>query len=452
MTKRVNARSVALDVLVAVLKDDAYANLLLSSRISSAGLDTRDAGLATELCHGTLRGRGKYDAIISRCTDRELSKIHPVVLAALEMGCHQHLAMRVSTHALVNETVQLVKDSGMAAASGFANAVMRRVTERSDDEWTAELIATASSSIEAQSLLTSHPAWVIRAFDLALKADGRTGELDALLQADNTSTALGIVDLRLNGAPLPNVSAAKYSPIGFHLDNNGNPNQLTAQGGGKVRVQDEGSQLAALALIAAQDVKPGEAWLDMCAAPGGKSAVLAAAAHQHTCALIANEANQGRLDLVRRSVAPWPEVEVSGRDGRDFGLDDEHFDRILVDAPCTGLGALRRRPEARWRKTPADVATLSALQEQLLTSAVDALKPGGIVAYVTCSPHIAETRSIVNTVLKKRSSMNEISAREALNGITQLPIETATDGLSLQLWPHAHGTDAMFIALLHKSQ
>lgn len=452
MSKRVDARSVALDVLVAVLKDDAYANLLLSSRISAAGLDSRDAGLATELCHGTLRGRGKYDAIISRCTDREIGKIHPVVLAALEMGCHQHLGMRVSTHALVNETVQLVKNSGMAAASGFANAVMRRVTERSDEEWIAELQATAVSPTEAQALITSHPAWIIRAFDLALKADSRSGELDALLKADNTQTALGIIDLRDGGAPLQNVSAATYSPVGFHLDNNGNPNQLTAQGGGKVRVQDEGSQLAALALIAARDVHEGEAWLDMCAAPGGKSAVLAASAQKHACSLVANEANEGRLDLVRRSVAPWPDVTVTGLDGREFGTQGEQFDRILVDAPCTGLGALRRRPEARWRKTPADVATLSALQEQLLTSAVDALKPGGIVAYVTCSPHIAETRSIVNTVLKKRRGLTELSARSALSSITREPIETPGEGLSLQLWPHAHGTDAMFIALLQKSQ
>lgn len=452
MSKRVSARSVALDVLVSVLKDDAYANLVLSSRISAASLDARDAGLATELCHGTLRGRGKYDAIISLCTNRELEKIHPVVLAALEMGCHQHLAMRTSTHALVNETVQLVKDSDMSAAAGFTNAVMRRVTEKTDDEWIYQIELNASSPVDAQAALMSHPAWIIRAFELALKADGRPGELSELLVADNTATPLGLVDLRNDTTTLADVIPAKYSPLGFHLDGDGNPSRITSENAGKVRVQDEGSQLAALALIAAQPVNAGESWLDMCAAPGGKSAVLAASATAHSCSLVANEANQGRLDLVRRSVAPWPTVTVTAQDGRHFGKENVSFDRILVDAPCTGLGALRRRPEARWRKTPADVATLSALQEQLLLSAVDALKPGGIVAYVTCSPHIAETRSIVNTILKKRPLLIEISARKALATITRHPIESVNDNLSVQLWPHAHGTDAMFIALLRKGE
>lgn len=452
MTKKVSAREVALDVLVAVLKDDAYANLLLSSRISAAGLDGRDAGLATELCHGTLRGRGKYDAIISACTDRPLDKIHPVILAALEMGAHQHVAMRVSTHALVNETVTLVRRSGMSAASGFANAVMRRVTERSSEEWDAVLIEQASNRVDELSVLTSHPTWIIRAFEASLKADGREGELEQLLTADNTQTPLGIADLRESGRPLDEVKESLYSPFGFHLSDNGNPARLTATNNGFVRVQDEGSQLAALALFAAKPAHPAETWLDMCAAPGGKSAVLSYFANKHSGSVLANEANAGRVDLVRRSVAPWPKTEISNRDGREFGDEGAQFDRILVDAPCSGLGALRRRPEARWRKTPADIAELTALQEQLLLSAIDSLKPGGVVAYVTCSPHLAETRAIVNSALKKRSSVRELDTSALLATHTRSPLPLTGSALSVQLWPHAHNTDAMFIALLTKDE
>jgi 16S rRNA (cytosine967-C5)-methyltransferase len=450
--KRPSARSVALDVIVAVLKDDAYANLLLSSRIRAAGLDSRDAGLATELCHGTLRGRGKYDSIIALCTDRPLEKIHPVVLAALEMGIHQHVAMRVLTHALVNETVQLVRDSGMAAASGFANAIMRRATERSTEEWDAVLRSNASDEISELSTLTSHPAWIIRAFDSALKADGRSSELRALLDADNSQSALGIADLRPTGEKLAGVEPSTFSPFGFHLVSNGDPSTLTSAHHGFVRVQDEGSQLAALALVAAAPVREGEDWLDMCSAPGGKSAVLAHFASTSSCHVLANEANPGRIELVKRSIAPWPEAANSTRDGRDFSSEPNSFDRILVDAPCSGLGALRRRPEARWRKTPADIATLTKLQEQLLLSAIDAVRPGGVVAYVTCSPHLAETRAIVNSALKKRTNTSELNTQKILATVTRTAIPSPSDSKSLQLWPHAHNTDAMFIALISKHE
>lgn len=450
--KKASARSVALDVIVSVIKDDAYANLLLPGRIRQASLDSRDAGLATELCHGTLRSRGTYDEIIINCTDRELAKIHPVILAALEMGIHQHMAMRVSTHALVNETVQLVRDSGMAAASGFANAVMRRVTERTTDEWLEVLAEQCRSDVERRSVLTSHPEWIVRAFESALKADNRGGELDQLLEADNQQTPLGIIDLRSSHETLDECTPSAYSPLGYHLLDGGDPAKVTASSHGRIRVQDEGSQLAALSLIFAKPLNDDERWLDMCAAPGGKSAVLAACGQPHSIHVTANEANTSRLELVSRSVAPWSNTSVANADGRDFGHNPEQFDRILVDAPCSGLGALRRRPEARWRKTPADIASLTTLQEQLLLSAIDALKPGGIVAYVTCSPHLAETRAIVNGVLKKRSSITEIDAKTVLSKLARTPISFTGDALSAQLWPHEHNTDAMFIALLVKSE
>lgn len=446
------ARSVALDVLVAVAKDDAYANILLPSRIAAARLDGRDAGLATELCNGTLRGREFYRFIISSCTDRDLGKIHPVVLSVLEMGVHQHVAMRVSTHALVNESVNLVKASGMSAASGFANAVMRRVTEKSLQQWQELVENTVADPTERVGILSSHPAWIVRALSAALNADNRAGELESLLAADNTPGPLGIVDLRTEGEPIVGLEPAKYSPRGYHLVDSGNPNSITIPAAGRIRVQDEGSQLAALMLAAVDVTAQSDQWLDMCAAPGGKSAVLAWAAEAQGAHLVSNESNSSRLPLLKTSLSPWPSVAITNNDGRDFAADGQKFSRILVDAPCTGLGALRRRPEARWRKCPADVAQLTGLQEQLLLSAIDALEPGGVVAYVTCSPHIAETRGVVSGALKKRPAVSEFDARDVLQSLVRTPIELTGNNLSVQLWPHAHSTDAMFIALLRKDQ
>lgn len=221
-----------------------------------------------------------------------------------------------------------------------------------------------------------------------------------------------------------------------------------------MRVQDEGSQLAALALARAVPVRPGERWLDLCAAPGGKTAVLAAEALAGGARLEANELSPVRARLVRDSVSGIPlDVPVSEEDGR-ARAGRGRYDRILVDAPCTGLGALRRRPEARWRKTPADVPELTALQVELLSAAVDALAPGGIVAYVTCSPHLAETAAVVAEVRRRSGDLlEELDAREVVASVAasdiDLPAQADGSGRA-QLWPHRHGTDAMSISLLRR--
>jgi 16S rRNA (cytosine967-C5)-methyltransferase len=197
--------------------------------------------------------------------------------------------------------------------------------------------------------------------------------------------------------------------------------------------------------------------MDLCAGPGGKTALLAAIARGHDVEIEANEVVAARAGLVRNALRAVPgDVVVHQDDGRELGRDrPAAFDRILVDAPCTGLGALRRRPEARWRKTPADVAELVPLQVELLHSALDALAPGGIVAYVTCSPHLAETTGVVQDVLRGRSDITELDARAVVSGLSASPIDLADDGRtgtgSVQLWPHRHGTDAMFLALLQRA-
>jgi 16S rRNA (cytosine967-C5)-methyltransferase len=216
----------------------------------------------------------------------------------------------------------------------------------------------------------------------------------------------------------------------------GDPGGLAAVRDHRAGVQDEGSQLCALALANAPLTGRDERWLDLCAGPGGKAALLAAVAAQRGATVRANELHPHRAELVRQATAAW-NVEVSVGDARSMPGIEGGYDRVLVDAPCTGLGALRRRPEARWRRTPDDVAPLAALQGELLAAALRLVRPGGVVAYVACSPHLAETRDVV-------AGRELIDARAGFEGV-----DTLGGGPTVQLWPHRQGTDAMFCALLH---
>lgn len=453
MSSASTSRRVAFETIRAVNESDAYANLLLPKAIARAGLNNADAGLATELTYGTLRRQGTYDAVIQIAADRPLQEIDPAVLDALRLGTHQLLSTRVASHAAVNESVELARSAGSRGAAGFANAVLRRISRDTPGEWIERVAATARSDDERLGLVLSHPVWVVRAFRRALAAEGRADELEALLAADNASP-------RVTMAALPGLADVPdgarhtpYSPFGFRLGG-GDPEGLVRESGGRVRVQDEGSQLAALALTRALPVQPGERWLDLCAGPGGKTAVLAAEALQHGAGLEANEVSPARAGLVRQAVAGVPlNVPVSEEDGRVRAAGGG-YDRILLDAPCTGLGALRRRPEARWRKSPADVPELAQLQRELLSAAIGGLRLGGVVAYVTCSPHLAETTGVVTEVRREfGDAIEELDARAVLTNLSDadpgLPPQNDGSGRA-QLWPHRHNTDAMSISLLRR--
>lgn len=448
------ARDVAYAVIRSVGEDDAYANLLLPRELERARLSTADAALATELTYGTLRRVGTYDAIIEMAASRPVSGIDAPVLDALRLGTHQLLATRVPAHAAVHETVDLVGRVAGRRATGFANAVLRRVSERDEQEWLTRIGDAARSDDERLAVRFAHPVWIIRAFRRALAAEGRADELLDLLAADNAAPTVTLAALPGVGSIPDDEERTPFSPIGFRLAG-GDPERIVRGSGGAVRVQDEGSQLAALALSRAVPVRAGEQWLDLCAAPGGKTAVLAAEAAAAGATLEANELSAARARLVRQSVAAVPlEVPVSEEDGR-IRAGRGVYDRILVDAPCTGLGALRRRPEARWRKAPADVPELTQLQTELLTAAFGALAPGGVVAYVTCSPHLAETAGVVSEVERHfGDALTQLDTRAVLRQVAGDAIDLAepADGSGrAQLWPHRHGTDAMSIWLLRKN-
>jgi len=442
-------RAVALDVLWAVADSDAYANLLLPARIAAAGLDERDAGLATELAYGTLRRRGLYDVVIALAANRRTEAIDARSLDILRLGTHQLLAMRIPAHAAVGETMQLVRKE---SAKGFVNGVLRAISRVEPDEWIERAVATARTGEEALSIEHSHPLWVVRALRQTLVAEGREDELAAALAADNVAPAVSLValpglsqaaDLTALGA-----RAAAYSPVGA-LMGGGDPMRLAPVEAGLARVQDEGSQLAALALSRARPIQAGERWLDLCAGPGGKAALLAAEAAAGGAELTANELVPARVGLVRKALAPFGDaVRVLESDGATFGArEPAAFDRVLLDAPCTGLGALRRRPEARWRKQPGDIPGLGDLQSRLLDSAIAAVRPGGLIAYVTCSPHAAETKAVVSAALRTHPQLHALDTQEVVQAVAREPLDLAP-GAHAQLWPHRHGTDAMFVQLL----
>ncbi|WP_427869059.1 RsmB/NOP family class I SAM-dependent RNA methyltransferase [Leucobacter luti] len=455
------ARLVAYDVLRDVDDRDAYANLALPARIREAGLDERDAALATELAAGSLRLRGRYDRIIELASGRSIEQVDGRTRNVLRLGVHQLLGMRTADHAAVNESVELQRLVANQNAAGFVNGVLRAVGRATNEEWDARIAEEARNADEALAARTSHPAWVLRALRDALKLEGRGAELEELLESDNRPPRVSLAVLLGAGVDAETAAEARAlelagpSPIGLELAGGDPARAIDACGARKgfVRVQDQGSQLAALALTRVRPAAAGERWLDLCAGPGGKSAVLGAEALAAGATVRANEVSDHRADLVRRSIEPVAEaVEVVSHDGRDdAAYGPGSFDRILVDAPCSGLGALRRRPEARWRKEPGDLPGLTGLQRELLEAAVDHLAPGGVLAYVTCSPHLAETRVAVDGLLKRHPELTELDAKQAVQEVARGPLDLPGDALSAQLWPHRHGTDAMFISLITKA-
>jgi 16S rRNA (cytosine967-C5)-methyltransferase len=430
------ARLVAFDVLRAVDDEDAYANIELSRLLRERRVSGRDAALATELVGGTLRLRGAYDAVIDQLVDRSLDES---VRDALRLGVHQLLSMRVPSHAAVGTTVDLVKKRVGHRPAGLVNAVLRRAAGRSLEEWLAGRPVAERFS---------HPAWVVAELERAL---ARPGELEALLRADNERPAVTLVARpglatreELGGTPLP------VSPWAVALEG-GDPGALAAVREGRAGVQDAGSQLVALVLARAGVEGDDRRWLDLCAGPGGKAALLAALAAQQGARVLANERQPHRARLVAQTVraASAGLLGVVAGDGTRPAWRAASFDRTLVDAPCTGLGALRRRPESRWRRRPADIADLVPLQVALLGAAIDSTRPGGVVVYATCSPVVEETAGVVSSVLAVRDDV----ALEPATALVPEVIDAESAHLdgAVQLWPHRHGTDAMFVALLRRT-
>jgi 16S rRNA (cytosine967-C5)-methyltransferase len=453
------ARRAAYDVLRAVADRDAYANLLLPALLTERGLTGRDAAFATELTYGTLRGRGTYDAILAACSDRD--QLDPPVRDVLRLGAHQLLATRVGQHAAVATSVDLAKDVCGPRPSGFVNAVLRRVATRDLDAW-AEIVAPSRDRDPSGYLAVRHsyPRWIVDAYRDAL-GEASTAELEDALAAGNLRPDVILAVTPGHADLAPEATPTRWSPYGLRLPA-GDPAPLVASG--HAAVQDEASQLAALALArvsltpaghpaeTASIPAPDRLWLDLCAGPGGKARLLSGLAGERGARLVASDVRPHRAARVLtalRGVQPGAGLNpaVITADGRRVPWRPGTFDRVLADVPCSNLGSLRRRPEARWRKTPDDVPELAAVQRGLLNAALESVRPGGVVAYVTCSPHLAETRDVVTAVAEERRDVTILDAPAVL---AEIPGLRASDPRFAQFWPHRHGTDAIFLALLRR--
>ncbi|HWG00290.1 MAG TPA: transcription antitermination factor NusB [Trebonia sp.] len=461
-------RRTAYDVLAAVAGREAYANLLLPRLLAERSLSGRDAALATELTYGTLRGLGTYDAVLAACSDRPLDKLDPPVLQVLRLGAHQLLATRVGSHAAVATSVDLAKAVAGPRVSGYVNAVLRRVATRGAGEWLAIVAPPPDADPDGYlAVRHSHPRWIVGAYRAAL-GEAAAGEIEAALAAGNERPRVTMATLP-GGPGRDSVRPAdavpgQWSPYAFTLAG-GDPSALIAAG--QAAVQDEASQLAAIALSRVP-VTAGPAtgpagtagtWLDICAGPGGKARLLyglaagdgarllAADTHPHRAALVKSALDRAVGADVVTGAGDHAGAGVVAADGRRPPWRHGAFDRVLVDVPCSGLGALRRRPEARWRKTEADLPALGKLQRSLLGPALAAVRPGGVVAYVTCSPVAAETSDVVRAVLAGAPDVEVLDAPAVLGEVPDL---RSPDPLFAQFWPHRHGTDAIFIALLRR--
>ncbi len=424
------ARRAAYDALRQVTGSDAYANLVGPALLAERRITGRDAAFATELLNGTCRLMGSYDLILAAASGRDLKTLQPAVVDVLRLGAHQVLSMRVPTHAAVAASVDLARATVGERVTGLVNAISRRVAERDLDDWIT-FLSKDSDELGALALRTHHPRWIVEAYAAVLPAD----ELEVALRANNeppiTSLAirpgLATVD-ELAGAgaePNPEVPTAAYWK--------GNPGDLAAVREGRTGVQDPGSQRVALRLAEAD--APAGPWLDCCAGPGGKAALLAGLAIENEQRLLASELQPHRAKLVAQALRAYTgenQPVTICADGTRPAWPEASFAKVMADVPCTGLGALRRRPEARWRRSPDDLDGLIELQRSLLHNAIRSTRPGGVIAYVTCSPHRRETTEIVDAVLAERDDVTRIEP-------------------DVQLWPHRDGTDAMFCALLRRS-
>jgi 16S rRNA (cytosine967-C5)-methyltransferase len=424
-----DARLLAFEALIEVEESGAYSNLLLPKLLSKSDLPKVDKAFAAELVYGSLRLKARHDLYISKASTRSLEDIDTKVLIALRLGVHQLKEMRVPSHAAINETVELAKRVAGKSTGGFVNALLRKI-----DDFSMEDLALPTDMQARLAAEYSHPEWIVSSYFDSLK---NQVEVERLLRANNLparptliawpgrSTQNELVEAGANVIE-GSVVAASYD---------GDPGDIDAIRERRAGVQDLGSQIVVEKFL--RTYQPGLRWLDLCAGPGGKAAYLSSYINLHEGEFIANEISSERAKLVTQVVE---KSEVINHDGRNLPSEIGSFDRILIDAPCTGIGALRRRPEVRWRRTLQDLKNLTTLQSELMDAAALHLKSEGVLAYVTCSSHQAETKFQIRSFLKRNAEF------------TRVPIEDSRsdeDG-ELQLWPHRDNCDAMFLSMLQK--
>lgn len=429
------SRAVAVDVLVRV-EAGAYSNLVLPGVLAASGLPGRDRAFVTDLVYGTLRAQGGLDHLLGPLSNRPLDGLDPIARAALRMGAYQ-LVNGVAPHAAVSATVGALVGPA-ARARPFVNAVLRKLAGTGPPwPW--------PEGDDAQSLAvrTSHPRWIVE----RLRRDLGAAEALAVLESANhpPPVTLRPNPLRTNAADLAaelraaglDASAGALVPDAVVLRGGGDPGRLPAVAEGRATPQDQSSQ----AVAAAVGAEPGEDILDLAAAPGGKATALAEAMGDKG-RVVAADLRPGRVRWIAEAVARLglASVHPLAADGRAIPFPAGRFDRVLVDAPCSGLGVLRRRPEARWRTSAADVDRLAAIQRELLAAAMATVRPGGLVAYCVCTMTAEETTGIDGWVSRQWPDA----------GAEPPPSGWRPHGRGGLVLPHDAGSDGMFLLLLRR--
>jgi 16S rRNA (cytosine967-C5)-methyltransferase len=437
VTRRANARDVAADVLVRVEKDGAFAAASLEAELGHAvQLEARDRALATELVYGTLRVAPWLDREIARFAPRGTSKLDARVRAHLRLAAYQLMFTRVPAFAAVSEAVESVRAARGPRVGAFANAVLRKVAER----------ATETSPSREEAIVASAPAWLAEALDRALGRESARAFLASAaetpplaLRVEHAGERDAWIERLRAAAPGASFEAGRVSPLAILARGAGKPQDLPGWSDGDWSVQEEGSQLAALAVGA----RPGERVLDACAGRGNKSAVLARAVTPDG-ALDACDASPAKLDrladeLGRLGLRPRATHAVDWTAGAGDVTDT--YDRVLVDAPCTGVGTMRRRPEIALRRDPADLQALARTQASIATRAAERVRPGGgSLVYVVCSVLREECEEVADALLRARPDFTPAAfdSPEAR--------AVAGDAPSFRLLSPLHGTDGYFVA------
>ena len=464
-------RQIAYEVLRLVREDDAYANLVLPKVLKEfehrEHIDQRDRAFAVELTYGSLREQGFLDWVIARNSSRPLAQIEGAIVDILRLGTYQLLRMRVPDHAAVSQTVDLARQYLSAGPAKFINAILRSIIREGDDARREAL--DACDETERLAIEYSHPQWMVEEYTKALVANGCEAlEIRELLAANNRAPYVslvarpGLIDVdeladQCDEYLHTRIADGEVSPYAILLES-GDPARIPAIRQRKAAVQDEGSQLAAIVAASVPVEGSDTHWLDLCAGPGGKAALFAAIGQSRGAYLIANEIHPHRARLVERTLEHLDNAEVVCADGTQFGGETSRwqlgtFDRVIIDAPCSGLGSMRRRPESRWRRQPEDLSQLVSIQERLLDRGIALTRSGGVIVYVTCSPVLAETHEQVSRVLSG-GQVELINLVPVAAQITPRPLDLPpSKGIAastLQLWEHRNETDLMFIAALRK--
>lgn len=432
-------------MLLAVHERDAYANLALDAELSRSHLESRDASLATELTYGTLRAQGTLDWVLANHSTRSLARLERVLLDALRLGTYQVLYSDVPDHAAVNEAVNQVRTRLHRGAAAYANAVLRAVAAgRESIEWPSR----DADPVRHLAVTQWHPDWLVEQWIRELGAD----ETEALCRADNMAPGLTLrvntmrasrdevlSRLRERGV---HAEAGKLASEAVLLQRAGALHDLGEYSAGLVTAQDEGSMVVAHVVAP----EPGETIVDMCAAPGGKATHLAEVMAGRG-RVVAVDANPRRLELVSRNVRRLGDaiVEVVEADATTW-RPPTPVDRVLLDAPCSGLGVLARRAEARWRKKPGDIEELAKLQARMLDNAAAGVRRGGVLVYSTCTISSRENQDQVAAFLARHDEF--VSSGPA----GDLGIDALSGDGWMQLLPHRNATDGIFIAKLERRE